>query len=74
MRNGTDYINLGTTGGERAFDGSPGAVDHLTWITMTRDGPSIANIRLDGVFDRTGAIPGGGDRLCLGSVPAPCGK
>ncbi|HEY0436550.1 MAG TPA: metallophosphoesterase, partial [Phenylobacterium sp.] len=41
-RNGRDYLTLGTTGGERAFDGSPGAFDHVMWITMTRQGPDIA--------------------------------
>jgi hypothetical protein len=64
-RNGRDYITLGTTGGERAFDGSPGAVDHVMWVTMTDDGPSIANLRLDGVFDKTGHIPADGEALCL---------
>jgi 3',5'-cyclic AMP phosphodiesterase CpdA len=64
-RDGRDHITLGTTGGERGFDGSTGAVDHLMWVTMTRDGPSIANVRLDGVFDKAGHIPAGGDALCL---------
>ncbi len=60
-----DYIMLGTTGGERGFDGSAGAVDHVMWLRMGKNGPSIANIRLDGVFDKTGAIPANGARLCL---------
>lgn len=60
-----EYIMLGTTGGERGFDGSAGAVDHFMWLRMGKDGPSIANIRLDGVFDKTGAIPAGGAKLCL---------
>jgi hypothetical protein len=64
-RNGRDYLALGTTGGERAFDGSQGAFDHLMWITMTKDGPQIANLRLDGVLDKTGHIPAGGEALCL---------
>lgn len=70
-----DYIMLGTTGGERMFDGSAGAVDHFMWLRMGKDGPSIANIRLDGVFDKTGAIPAGGAKLCLDhggpACPAP---
>ncbi len=64
-RNGRDYITLGTTGGERAFDGSAGALDHVMWVTMTSEGPSIANLRLDGVFDKTGHVPAGGEALCL---------
>ena len=71
-RNDQDYITLGTTGGERAFDGSPGAMDHLMWITMTKDGPSIANLRLDGVLDKTGRIPAGGETLCLDHGPPKC--
>lgn len=67
-----DYIMLGTTGGERGFDGSAGAVDHFMWLTMGRDGPSIANIRLDGVFDKTGVIPADGARLCLDWGAPPC--
>lgn len=64
-RNGRDYIMLGTTGGERGFDGSPGAIDHFMWVTMTPDGPSIANLRLDGVLDKKAEIPAGGANLCL---------
>lgn len=71
-RDGRDYVMLGTTGGERAFDGSKGALDHMMWITMTADGPSIANLRLDGVLDKTGAIPAGGERLCLDYGKSPC--
>lgn len=79
QRNDRDYIMLGTTGGERGFDGSAGALDHFMWVTMTRDGPSIANLRLDGVLDKTGAIPANGAKLCLDwgkpqCPPAPASK
>lgn len=47
-RNGRKY--LGTTGGVWLTAG-PGAFDHITWITMTDEGPVIANIRLDGLLD-----------------------
>jgi hypothetical protein len=60
-----DRIMLGVTGGERAFDGSEGALDHFMWVRMTKDGPSIANLRLDGVLDKTGRLPAGGEALCL---------
>ena len=29
-------------------------VDHVTWVTMTEDGPEIGNIALKGIFDRKG--------------------
>lgn len=64
-RNGRDYIMLGTTGGERGFDGSTGAIDHFMWVTMTAEGPSMANLRLDGVLDKKAEIPAGGAKLCL---------
>ena len=35
----------------------PGNVDHVTWVTMTGDGPQIANIALNSVFDRKGIDP-----------------
>jgi hypothetical protein len=72
VRNGRDYIMLGTTGGGRAMDGSAGAFDHIMWVTMTKDGPSIANLRLDGVLDKTGHIPAGGEALCLDHGGAKC--
>jgi 3',5'-cyclic AMP phosphodiesterase CpdA len=71
-RNGRDYIMLGTTGGERGFDGSAGALDHFMWVTMTKDGPSIANLRLDGVLDKQIAIPADGAKLCLDWGKPPC--
>lgn len=56
MRNGHDYIQMGTTGGtQESHPPGPGTMDHLLWITMTRQGPEIANIRLDGLLDRCGA-------------------
>lgn len=73
-REGRDYITLGTTGGEWADTEVPGAFDHIMWVTMTGDGPSIANLRLDGVLDKTGAIPAGGDKLCLSRKGPNCAK
>ncbi len=64
-RNDRDYITMGTTGGEWADNETPGAFDHILWVTVTKDGPAIANLRLDGVLDKTGHIPAGGDGLCL---------
>lgn len=52
-RKGRDYIDMGTTGGVQ-LSGGPGSLDHVTWVTMTNDGPVIANIALDGLFDKLG--------------------
>ena len=32
----------------------PGAMDHLVWITMTDDGPKIANLLMNGIMDKKG--------------------
>lgn len=51
-RNNGKYIALATTGGGSALRGvSYGEFDHVVWITMTEDGPIIANLLLDGVWD-----------------------
>lgn len=73
-KGGRDYVTLGTTGGEWVDNDTPGAFDHIMWVTMTQDGPSIANLRLDGVLDKTGKIPAGGDRLCLSLRGPNCSK
>jgi len=51
--NGMDYIRLSTTGGAWVLD-PPGNFDQIAWVTMTDEGPVIANITLDGIFDKTG--------------------
>ena len=63
VRNSRDYIMLGTTGGSQSS--SQMSFDHVTLVTMGANGPSIANVRLDGILDRTGHIPAGGDTLCF---------
>ena len=64
VRNSRDYIMLGTTGGSQSSS-SEMSFDHVTLVTMTANGPSIANVRLDGILDKTGHIPAGGDTLCF---------
>lgn len=50
-RNGVDYIQMGTTGGRQdAGTRKPGTMDHVLFVSMTKDGPRIANIRLDGLY------------------------
>ena len=47
---GNDHIRLATTGGARILDTPDGDFDHITWVSMTAEGPRIANIVLDGVI------------------------
>ncbi len=62
VRNGRDYIMLGTTGGgQRASNDM--SFDHVSLVTMTEDGPSIGNLKLNGILNKTGHIPAGGDSL-----------
>lgn len=52
QRHGRDYITTAMTGALNLP--RPGAVDHIVWVTMTHDGPKIANLMLNGVFDKQG--------------------
>jgi protein-tyrosine phosphatase len=55
-RHGHDYITLGTVGGAvTAGESGQGTADHLTWITMTDEGPVVSNLLLNGIFDKRGA-------------------
>jgi hypothetical protein len=63
-RLGMDYIMLGTTGGSQRA-GNPNAFDHLTLITMDNLGPTISHLKMEGILDKTGHIPAGGDGLCF---------
>jgi len=63
-RNKRDYIMLGTTGGAQN-DKDLMSFDHLTLVTMDDHEPSIANLRLDGILDKTGKVPLHGDTLCF---------
>jgi len=53
---GHEHITMGPAGASFHHEGS-GNVDHVMWVTMTEDGPEIANIALKGVFDRKGLDP-----------------
>lgn len=63
LRNGRDYLMLGTTGGSQNPN-SQMAFDHVSLVTVGEDGPSIAHLRLDGILDKTGTVPGGA-QLCF---------
>ena len=64
VKHGRDYIMLGTTGGGQNA-GNDRSFDHLTLVTMTDDGPSIGHLKLEGILDKTGHVPAGGDSLCF---------
>ena len=54
---GRVHIRLGTTGGGwSTLPGREGNYDHLVYVTMTDEGPSIANLLLDGILDEYGRI------------------
>jgi len=51
QRNNGEYYVLATTGGGSQLRGpEKGEFDHILWITMTKDGPVIANILLNGII------------------------
>ncbi len=50
-RKGQNYYVLATTGGGSGLLGNSfGQFDHVTWVTMTDEGPQLANLRLDGIL------------------------
>ena len=51
-RNNGRYFMLATTGGGSALRGPQiGEFDHVVWATMTEEGPVLANLLLDGIWD-----------------------
>jgi hypothetical protein len=51
-RNNANYFMLATTGGVSKLRGPNfGEFDHMVWVTMTEDGPIIANLLLEGIWD-----------------------
>ncbi|MEM8508172.1 MAG: metallophosphoesterase [Bacteroidota bacterium] len=51
-RNNGKYIALATTGGASRLRGKAyGEFDHVVWATMTNQGPILANLFLDGIWD-----------------------
>lgn len=50
-RNNGKYFVLATTGGGSALRGPNfGEFDHVVWVTMTDEGPIIANLLLEGIW------------------------
>lgn len=52
QRNGCDYITTATSAAINLP--RPGAIDHVVWVTMTREGPKIANLLVNGILDKKG--------------------
>jgi len=53
VREQRDYLILGSTGAGSPLRGpSFGEFDHAVWVTMTPEGPVIANLLLDGILDK----------------------
>jgi predicted phosphodiesterase len=51
-KNGYTYLHLATTGGVSHLRGiAHGEFDHFLWVTMTSEGPRIANVLLEGILD-----------------------
>jgi hypothetical protein len=51
VRNGMNYYQLATTGGGSALRGPEyGEFDQIGWVTVTKDGPTLANVLIGGVL------------------------
>jgi 3',5'-cyclic AMP phosphodiesterase CpdA len=52
-RDGISFITLATTGGGTQLSGiASGEFDEIAWVTMTKSGPRVANLVLDGILDK----------------------
>lgn len=49
-RQDRDYMRLGTTGGGWDDPGAPGAMDHISWVTMRDGGPVFAHLVATGIL------------------------
>jgi hypothetical protein len=50
---GQNYIHLATTGGGSKLRGvDAGEFDHIVWVTMTKEGPIIANLMQECIYDK----------------------
>ncbi len=49
-RNGQHYYQLATTGGVSSMRGvAQGEFDHITWVTLKKDGPVLAHVTLEAI-------------------------
>jgi len=70
-RRGRDYIQLATTGGAQVPQKGR-SMDQVTLVTVSESGVDIANLLMEGILDKTGHIPLGGDDVCFELVT--CGN
>lgn len=55
VRDGRNYFVLATSGGTSPLRGTAeGEFDEVAWVTMTPNGPRVANILIDGVLSEDG--------------------
>ncbi len=53
QHNGRDHYVLATTGGGSHLRGVEfGEFEHITWVTMTDEGPQVAHLELDGILGK----------------------
>ena len=51
-RHNRNYYQLATTGASSPLTGpEAGKFDHVTWVTMTDNGPILANLMPDGILE-----------------------
>lgn len=62
-RNRRDYITLATTSGGQSPTREM-SFDHVMVVTMSEQGPTIVNLRMDGILNKAGEIPLDGGDLC----------
>lgn len=63
-RRGRDYIRLATTGGGQVLKKGR-SMDQIVLVTVDDNGVDIANLLMEGILDKTGHIPLGGDEVCF---------
>ncbi len=52
-KDGISFITLATTGGGSSLLGpGSGEFDQIAWVTITDTGPRVANLLLDGIYDK----------------------
>lgn len=52
VRNDRNHYLLATTGGGSSLRGpSFGEFDHISWVTLTEEGPKVVNLALSGILD-----------------------
>ncbi len=59
-----DYIMLATTSGGQN-EKSENSYDHFMLVNVDEQGPTFANLKLEGILDKTGKIPLDGSKYCF---------